>query len=71
MPADNCIWLENHQGLQATRPQPLEPDPEYTFALTEPQPLTITVGNQGQLLAQRQDLKVQGSPAAKNFAQDM
>ena len=69
MPADQRVWFNDHECLQACGPHAIEPNPEYAFVLTEAEPFSITLGEHCQLLTQSEYFKLQYSPAAQNVDQ--
>ena len=69
MPAHQSIGAEDSQGVETVRPQPVEPYPEKAFSHAETEPSAVPMGNHGQLLAQRQDFKVEVSAASHEAGQ--
>lgn len=55
MPTDQGVRLEDRECLETARPDEVEPEPKEPLAQTESNPSTISVGDHGQLLAERED----------------
>jgi hypothetical protein len=65
VPLDHRCRLDQNHRLQAARPQPVEPDPNYAInreKLGAPGPLAA---QDGELMAERYDLELQFYAAAK------
>jgi hypothetical protein len=64
VPLDHGGWLHQHHRFEATRPHPVEPDPEEAVYGEEPNTTGALAAQDGQLVAQRDDLKLQSRTAS-------
>ena len=69
MPSDQSVWLEDCQGLDASWPEPIEPDPEYALAGVKAVPFIIAIGHHCQLLAQGKHLEMKRGAAPQEVDQ--
>lgn len=64
MPLDHGRRLHQHHQVQTPRPQPVEPDPEEAVYGEEPGTTGALATQDDQLVAQRDDFKLQGRAAS-------
>ena len=69
MPLDDRCRLDQDHGAQAARPEPVEPDPEEAIDREEPRTAAPLSLENHQLMAQGDDLQLQGGAAAKATAE--
>ena len=65
MPLDHGGRLHQHHDVQAPRPDPVEPDPEYAIEREELGAARTLAMQDCQLVAERNDLELQFRAAAK------
>jgi|HubBroStandDraft_6_1064221.scaffolds.fasta_scaffold1679264_1 hypothetical protein len=66
VPLDHGRWFDQQHGPQAARPQPVEPDPKYAIGQAEPRTAGPLASQNGQLMAEGDDLEFQCRPASKS-----
>jgi hypothetical protein len=64
MPLDHGRRFHQHHQVQTPRPHPVEPDPEEAVYGEEPGTTGALAAQDGQLVAQCDDLKLQGRAAS-------
>ena len=69
MPLDDRSRPDQDYGAQAARPEPIKPDPEEAIDREEPRTAAPLALENGQLMAQGDDLQLQGGEAAKPKAE--
>src|SRR5450830_1206032 len=65
MPPDYGCWLDQHHGVQGLRPNPIQPHPEEPVCAKEPKPTRTLTPQDGHLMSQSEQLKLQRSAATK------
>ena len=65
MPLDHGGRLHQHHDVQAPRPDPVKPDPEYAIEREELGAARTLATQDCQLVAERNDLELQFRAAAK------
>lgn len=65
MPGENRLGLDDHDGRPPSVPDPRHPDPQQSVSTGEPHPLRAGSFQDLELMAQRQDLKLQGRPSTE------
>jgi hypothetical protein len=62
--------LNHHQGVEDLRPKPIKPQTEEAICGEQPKPTWALMPQDGQLMSHSNELKVQGSAAAKTESVD-
>jgi len=64
MPLDHGCWLDQHDGVEGLRPNSVKPHPEEPVCGEEPKPTRTLTPQDGQLMSQSEQLKLQRGAAA-------
>ena len=69
LPTHQSIRLEDGEGLQTAGPDTIELNPEETLSQTRTEPLVVSVGDHGQLLAESDVLEMEQGAASEQAVQ--
>ena len=63
MPLDHGCWLDQHQGSEDLRPNPIKPHPEEPVCGEEPKPTGVLAAQDAHLMSKRNELKFKAGAA--------
>ncbi len=64
MPANDSLWLDDDDGIQATGPQPIDPHPEEAIGTGQSGARCLPPFEYDQLMAEHEHFKLEPSPSA-------